>query len=89
MMHSEFHIYGDIDESVRTGIGTRVVHKLNGRWRTVAVQNTTYGPAVGTKRVAEIVQVSWTLNSAGANARSVYGPEPTCRDVRYESVIGG
>ena len=40
MMHSEFHIYGDTDEPVRTGIGTRVVHKLNGRWRTVAVQNT-------------------------------------------------
>jgi uncharacterized protein (TIGR02246 family) len=44
MMHSEFHIYGDIDESVRTGIGTRVVHKLNGRWRTVAVQNTDVRP---------------------------------------------
>jgi uncharacterized protein (TIGR02246 family) len=44
MMHSEFHIYGDIDESVRTGIGTRVVYKLNGRWRTVAVQNTDVRP---------------------------------------------
>jgi len=40
MMHSEFHIYGDIDEPVRTGIGTRVVHKSNARWQTVAVQNT-------------------------------------------------
>jgi uncharacterized protein (TIGR02246 family) len=40
MMHSQFHIHGDIDEPVRTGIGTRVVHKSNGRWRTVAVQNT-------------------------------------------------
>jgi uncharacterized protein (TIGR02246 family) len=40
MMHSEFHIYGDVDEPVRTGIGTRVVRKLNGQWRTVAVQNT-------------------------------------------------
>jgi len=40
MMHSEFHIYGDIDEPTRTGIGTRVVRKIDGRWRTVAVQNT-------------------------------------------------
>ena len=40
MMHSEFHIYGDVDEPTRTGIGTRVVRKIDGRWRTVAVQNT-------------------------------------------------
>src|SRR6516225_2572873 len=40
VMHSRFHIYGDIDESERTSIGTRVVRKLDGRWRTVAVQNT-------------------------------------------------
>ena len=40
MMHSRFHIHGDIDEPVRVGIGTRVVHKIDGRWRTVAVQNT-------------------------------------------------
>jgi len=40
MVHSLFHIYGDLDEPVRNGIGTRVVRKLEGRWRTVAVQNT-------------------------------------------------
>lgn len=40
MMHSRFHIYGDTEESVRTAIGTRVVRRLDGRWRTVAVQNT-------------------------------------------------
>jgi uncharacterized protein (TIGR02246 family) len=40
MVHSQFHIYGDIEEPVRTGIGTRVVRKIDGRWRTVAVQNT-------------------------------------------------
>jgi uncharacterized protein (TIGR02246 family) len=40
MMHSQFHIYGDIEEPVRTGIGMRVVRKTDGRWRTVAVQNT-------------------------------------------------
>jgi len=40
VMHSRFHIYGDIDESERTSIGTRVVRKVDGRWRTVAVQNT-------------------------------------------------
>jgi uncharacterized protein (TIGR02246 family) len=44
MMHSRFHIYGDVDENVRTGIGTRVVRKLDGRWRTVAVQNTDVRP---------------------------------------------
>ena len=33
MMHSRFHIHGDIDESVRVGIGTRVV--AQDRW-TVA-----------------------------------------------------
>ena len=40
MMHSKFHIHGDTDEPERTGIGTRVVRKIDGRWRTVAVQNT-------------------------------------------------
>jgi uncharacterized protein (TIGR02246 family) len=40
MMHSRFHIHGDIDESERTGIGTRVLRKVDGQWRTVAVQNT-------------------------------------------------
>lgn len=44
IMHSRFHIHGDIEESVRTGIGTRVVRKLDGRWRTVAVQNTDVRP---------------------------------------------
>jgi uncharacterized protein (TIGR02246 family) len=40
MMHSKFHIHGDVEEPERTGIGTRVVRKIDGRWRTVAVQNT-------------------------------------------------
>jgi uncharacterized protein (TIGR02246 family) len=40
MMHTRFHIYGDIDESERASIGIRVVRKLDGRWRTVAVHNT-------------------------------------------------
>jgi len=44
MMHSTFHICGDSEESVRTGIGTRVVRKLEGRWRTVSVQNTDVRP---------------------------------------------
>ena len=44
MMHSQFHIHGDIDEPVRTGIGTSVVRKIDGRWRTVAVQNTDVHP---------------------------------------------
>jgi uncharacterized protein (TIGR02246 family) len=40
MMHSRFHIYGDTEEIVRTGVGTRVIRRLDGRWCTVAVQNT-------------------------------------------------
>ena len=44
MMHSRFHIHGDIEEPERTGIGTRVVQKIDGRWRTVAVQNTDVRP---------------------------------------------
>jgi uncharacterized protein (TIGR02246 family) len=39
MMHTRFHIYGDIDEKERTSIGLRVVRKLDARWRTVAVHN--------------------------------------------------
>ena len=44
MMQCRFHIHGDLDEPVRTGIGTRVLRKLEGRWRTVAVQNTDVRP---------------------------------------------
>jgi hypothetical protein len=44
MMHSRFHIYGDIDEPERTGIGTRVVCRIDRQWRTVAVQNTDVRP---------------------------------------------
>ena len=40
MMHSQVHIHGDIEEPVRTGVGTRIVRKIDGQWRTVAVQNT-------------------------------------------------
>jgi uncharacterized protein (TIGR02246 family) len=40
MMHSRFHIHGDTEEPERTGIGTRVVRKIDGRWWTVSVQNT-------------------------------------------------
>jgi uncharacterized protein (TIGR02246 family) len=43
MVHSHFRVSGDIEEDgravVREGIGIRVVQKLDGRWRTVAVQN--------------------------------------------------
>ena len=44
VMHTRCHIHGDIDESERTSVGTRVVRKLDGRWRTVAVQNTDLRP---------------------------------------------
>jgi uncharacterized protein (TIGR02246 family) len=40
MMHSRFHIHGDTEEPERTGIGTRVVRKIDRRWWTVSVQNT-------------------------------------------------
>jgi len=38
--YTRFHIYGDVDESERTSIGTRVVRKIDGGWWTVAVHNT-------------------------------------------------
>ena len=44
MAHSRFRVSGDVEESgqpvAREGVGIRVVRKLDGRWRTVAVQNT-------------------------------------------------
>ena len=44
MVHSRFRVSGDVEEdgkaAVREGVGIRVVRKLDGRWRTVAVQNT-------------------------------------------------
>jgi uncharacterized protein (TIGR02246 family) len=44
MVHSRFRVSGDIEEDgkavAREGVGIRVVRKLDGRWRTVAVQNT-------------------------------------------------
>jgi uncharacterized protein (TIGR02246 family) len=44
MVHSRFRVTGDIEESgetvAREGVGVRVVRKISGRWRTVAVQNT-------------------------------------------------
>jgi len=44
MVHSRFRVANDIEEDgkaiVREGVGIRVVRKLDGRWRTVAVQNT-------------------------------------------------
>ena len=44
MVHSRFRVRGDVEEDgkavAREGVGIRVVRKLDGRWRTVAVQNT-------------------------------------------------
>jgi uncharacterized protein (TIGR02246 family) len=40
MMHTRFHIYGDPDDAERASIGVRVVRKLAGQWRTMAVHNT-------------------------------------------------
>jgi uncharacterized protein (TIGR02246 family) len=44
MVHSRFRVSGDIEESgqavTREGVGIRVVRRLDGAWRTVAVQNT-------------------------------------------------
>ena len=45
VVHSRFRISGDVDDEgspilPREGIGTRVVHKVDGRWQTIAVQNT-------------------------------------------------
>jgi uncharacterized protein (TIGR02246 family) len=44
MVHSRFRVSGDLAEDgkagSREGIGIRVVRKQDGRWQTVAVQNT-------------------------------------------------
>ena len=44
MVHSRFRVAGDVEEDgnavAREGVGIRVLRKLDGRWRTVAVQNT-------------------------------------------------
>jgi uncharacterized protein (TIGR02246 family) len=44
MVHSRFRVSGDIEEDgravAREGVGIRVLRKIDGRWRTVAVQNT-------------------------------------------------
>jgi uncharacterized protein (TIGR02246 family) len=44
MVHSRFRVSGDVEENgkavAREGVGVRVVRKLDGRWRTAAVQNT-------------------------------------------------
>jgi uncharacterized protein (TIGR02246 family) len=44
LVHSRFRVAGDVEEDgkavSREGVGVRVVRKFDGRWRTVAVQNT-------------------------------------------------
>jgi uncharacterized protein (TIGR02246 family) len=44
MVHSRFRVSDDVEEDgkavAREGVGTRVVRRVAGRWRTVAVQNT-------------------------------------------------
>ena len=44
MVHSRFRVAGDVVENgkavAREGVGVRVVRRREGRWRTVAVQNT-------------------------------------------------
>jgi len=44
VVHTRFHIHGDIDESERNSVGMRIVQKIDGRWRTVSVQNTDVRP---------------------------------------------
>ena len=44
MVHSRFRVSGDVEDDgekvAREGVGIRVVRKQDGRWQTVAVQNT-------------------------------------------------
>jgi uncharacterized protein (TIGR02246 family) len=45
LLHSRFWIDGevlhdDLSQASRESVGTRVVHKIDGRWRVVATQNT-------------------------------------------------
>jgi hypothetical protein len=49
MMHSQFHIYGNIEEPTRTGIGTRVVRRMDGRWRRWLCKTRTCAPVDATE----------------------------------------
>jgi hypothetical protein len=45
ILHSRFWIEGEVlhdalSQPARESVGTRVVHKIDGRWRIVATQNT-------------------------------------------------
>jgi uncharacterized protein (TIGR02246 family) len=40
IVHTRFHIRGDIDEPERNSVGMRIVQKIGGEWKTVSVQNT-------------------------------------------------
>ena len=49
ILHSRFWIEGEVlhdalSQSSRESVGTRVVHKIDGRWRIVATQNTDVRP---------------------------------------------
>jgi uncharacterized protein (TIGR02246 family) len=44
IVHTRFQIRGDVDEAERNSVGMRVVQKIDGRWRTVSVQNTDVRP---------------------------------------------
>jgi uncharacterized protein (TIGR02246 family) len=44
VVHTRFHIRGDVDEAERNSVGMRVVQKIDGRWRTISVQNTDVRP---------------------------------------------
>ena len=97
MMHSQFRIYGDIDEPERTGIGTRVLPKIDGDWRTVAVQNTdvhgrgTYIPFHSTEMGSRNIlcpllapsATSGDVRSAGATAY----PQTDSRDLRRDEIL--
>lgn len=44
IVHTRFHIRGDVDEPERNSVGMRIVQKVEGVWRTVSVQNTDVRP---------------------------------------------
>lgn len=44
VVHTRFYIDGDVDEAERNSVGMRVVRKIDGKWRTISVQNTDVRP---------------------------------------------
>ena len=78
MMHSPFHIYGDIDEPERTGIGTRDVRRIDGQCQTVVLQNSDVRP--GRRHSAQ----TWRCVLRCVPYMAHSGHSLRCKNVRFQ-----